>query len=195
MQPRWLLVGLGNPGPQYAETRHNAGARCVARLARHHGIELRAKRTYSLGLGDISGTPVALARPRVFMNESGRAVALLLRHLSLEPSRLLIVCDDLDLPLGHLRLRPGGGHGGHNGLRSIMEAIGTSDFARLRIGIGRPTRDGVPITEPEAVAAYVLSVPPPQERARLEEAIELACQALETVVTRGLEAAMNLYNR
>ncbi len=195
MDVRWLVVGLGNPGPQYAETRHNVGARCVARLARGHGIDLRARRLYSLGEGEVAGVPVALARPRLFMNESGRAVALLLQHLGLEPPQLLVVCDDLDLPLGRLRLRPGGGHGGHNGLRSIIEAIGTTAFPRLRIGIGRPTCEGQPVTDPEVVAAYVLAVPPPHERALLEEAVGRACQAVETVLRQGLEAAMNLYNR
>jgi len=195
MAVRWLVVGLGNPGAQYAETRHNVGARCVARLARRHGIDLRAKRLYSLGEGEVAGVPVALARPRLFMNESGRAVALLLQYLGLDPSRLLVVCDDLDLPLGCLRLRPAGGHGGHNGLRSVIAALGTEAFPRLRIGIGRPARDGQPVTDPEVVAAYVLSVPPPQEKAVLEEAIDRACQAIEAVLAQGLEAAMNVYNR
>jgi PTH1 family peptidyl-tRNA hydrolase len=191
---RWLVVGLGNPGPRYAETRHNVGSRCVARLARRHGIELRPHRLYSLGRGTIGGAEAVLARSRVFMNESGRAVAALLRQEGLPPSRLLVVCDDLDLPLGRLRLRPRGGHGGHNGLRSVMEALGSGDFPRLRIGIGRPLREGRPVTDPELIAQYVLSLPLPQERPLLEEALELACQAIEAALAEGLEAAMNRYN-
>ncbi len=191
---KWLLVGLGNPGPEYAETRHNVGSRCLARLARRHGIELRAHRLYSLGRGSIGGSEAVLARSRVYMNESGRAVAALLRQERVPLSRLLVVCDDLDLPLGKLRLRPGGGHGGHNGLRSIIAHLGSGDFPRLRIGIGRPLRDGRPVTDPDLVARYVLSVPTAAERPVLEEALELACDAIEVVLAEGLEAAMNRYN-
>ncbi|HXG41724.1 MAG TPA: aminoacyl-tRNA hydrolase [Dehalococcoidia bacterium] len=191
---KWVVVGLGNPGPEYAETRHNAGSRCLARLARRHGIELRPHRLYSLGRGSIGGTEVVLARSRVFMNESGKAVAALLRQERVPTARLLVVCDDLDLPLGRLRLRPRGGHGGHNGLRSVIEHLGTDDFPRLRIGIGRPVRDGRPVTDPDLVAQYVLSVPTAEERPLLEEALEAACDAIEVVLAEGLDAAMNRYN-
>ena len=195
MASEWLIVGLGNPGAHYAETRHNVGARCVARLARRHGIELRPRRLYSLGQGEIAGRPVSLARPRTFMNESGRAVAALLRQEGLPPERLLVICDDLDLPVGRLRLRPRNGHGGHNGLRSVIGELGTGGFPRLRIGIGRPQAEGRPVTDPDLVAAYVLSLPPPGEREALEEAIAVAAEALEVVIAEGLEAAMNRYNR
>ncbi len=191
---KWVVVGLGNPGPEYAETRHNAGSRCLARLARRHGIELRPHRLYSLGRGSIGGAEVVLARSRVFMNESGRAVAFLLRQEQVPTTRLLVVCDDLDLPLGKLRLRPRGGHGGHNGLRSVIDHLGTDDFPRLRIGIGRPVRDGHPVTDPDLVARYVLSVPTAEERPLLEQALETACDAIEVVLAEGLEAAMNRYN-
>ena len=189
------MVGLGNPGAQYALSRHNVGARCVALLARRHGILLNPSKNYSLGQGKVGSTPVALARPRMFMNESGRAVSLLVRHVNVPLHRLLVVCDDLDLPLGKIRIRPGGSHGGHNGLRSIIEALGTKDFPRLRIGIGRPVQEGRPITQPEVVAQYVLATPPPQEQAALQEAILIACQAIEAVISQGLEMAMNTYNR
>src|SRR3990170_2860719 len=146
---RWLIVGLGNPGPPYSHNRHNVGYWCVNRLARLHGIALKTRRLATLGEGDIASRPVLLAKPRTFVNRSGHAVSALLKHAGLSPQRLLVVCDDLDLPPGKLRLKERGGHGGHNGLRSIIAAIGTSDFPRLRIGIGRPRVDGSPAWDPE----------------------------------------------
>lgn len=192
---QWLIVGLGNPGPIYSHNRHNVGYWCVNRLARLHGIPLKARRLATTGQGSIAGAPVLLAKPRTFVNRSGRAVAALLRNFNIERQGMLVICDDLDLPAGKLRLRPGGGHGGQKGLRSIIGAIGSGDFPRLRIGIGRPVVDGQPSWDPDAVADHVLSDPTPEQVEALQAAVAQAAEAVETVLREGLEAAMNRYNR
>jgi len=156
---------------------------------------MRARRLFAIGEGAIAGQPVFLAKPRTYVNQSGHAVSALIKHHRLDPARLLVICDDLDLPAGSIRLRPGGGHGGHNGLRSVIAALGSSAFPRLRIGIGRPLLDGQPTTDPDVVAIYVLSDPSPAEREVLEHAVAQAAEAVETVVREGLEAAMSRYNR
>ncbi len=192
---KWLIVGLGNPGPVYSHNRHNVGDWCVNRLARLHGVPLKARRLAAFGEGSISGAPVLLAKPRTFVNRSGRAVAALLRNFQIERQNTLVVYDDLDLPAGRLRLKPGGGPGGQKGLRSIIAAAGGDDFPRLRIGIGRPLVDGEPSWEPDAVADYVLSDPTPQEAEALKAAVIQGAEAVEAVLGEGLEAAMNRYNR
>ena len=142
-----------------------------------------------------SGKPVLLAKPRTFMNRSGQAVAALLRSSKIERSHVLVVCDDLDLPAGALRLRTGGGAGGQKGIASIIGALGGQDFLRLRIGIGRPAVAGEPTWNPEAVAVYVLSDPTPEEAKALQAAVAQAAEAVETLLREGLEPAMNRYNR
>lgn len=195
MAARWLIVGLGNPGRAYATSRHNVGFWCINRLARKHGIPLSTKRLYARGDGTIGGLPVILAKPRTFVNRSGHAVSALLRNERMDTPELFLVCDDLDLPLGKLRIRPSGSHGGHNGLRSIIAALGTSSFPRLRIGIGRPQAEGEPVWDPETVADFVLTRPSPPEREALDAAVGRALDALDMLVTEGLEAAMNMHNR
>jgi PTH1 family peptidyl-tRNA hydrolase len=192
---RWLIVGLGNPGPAYAHNRHNVGYWCVNRLARLHGVNLKARRLAALGEGRIGGADVVLVKPRTFVNNSGHAVAAALRHYGARPERLIVVYDDLDLPPGRLRVRNGGGHGGHNGLRSIIGATGNSEFARVRIGIGRPRVDGEPTWDPDIVAVWVLGDPPRSEAEALQGAVAGAARAVETVLAEGVEAAMNRYNR
>jgi PTH1 family peptidyl-tRNA hydrolase len=192
---KWLIVGLGNPGPAYSHNRHNVGYWCVNRLARLHGIPLKTRRLATIGQGSIAGVPVLLAKPRTFVNRSGHAVAALLRNFKIKPDRMLVICDDLDLPAGRLRMRSGGGHGGQKGLRSIVGTLGSSDFPRLRIGIGRPVVDGEPSWEPEVVADYVLSDPTREEAEALQTATTAAVEATETVLREGLETAMNRYNR
>ena len=192
---KWLIVGLGNPGPAYSRNRHNVGYWSVNRLARLLGIPLKTRTLATIGQGSISGVPIVLAKPRTFVNRSGRAVAALLRNFRIKPAEMLVICDDLDLPAGRLRLRPGGGHGGQKGLRSIMGTIGSGDFPRLRIGIGRPrTPEGEPITHPLVVAKYVLGEPEPEEQEALEAAVERAAEAVASVLREGLAAAMNRYN-
>ncbi len=190
-----LIAGLGNPGGEYAANRHNVGFWTVNRLARRHGIDLKTGGQAALGEGRIGEREVALAKPRTFVNESGRAVWNLIKRLKLDDAReLLVVCDDLDLPVGKVRLRSRGGHGGHKGLRSIIEATGSDQFPRLRIGIGRPVVDGEPSYEPDVIAAYVLSDPPPRERDLLDDAVERAIEAIEVALTEGLEQAMGRFN-
>ncbi|MEE8385568.1 MAG: aminoacyl-tRNA hydrolase, partial [Dehalococcoidia bacterium] len=149
----------------------------------------------ALARGRIRGLEVALAKPRTFVNESGVAVWSLIKRLKLDDAReLLVVCDDLDLPVGRLRLRPQGGHGGHRGLRSIVQRTESNQFPRLRIGIGRPVVAGEPSYEPNDVANYVLSDPPPAEREVLDGSVERAIELIETVLVEGIEQAMAQFN-
>lgn len=191
-----LIVGLGNPGREYTHSRHNVGFWCLNRLARRQGIAFTKRgRLATVGEGRLAGRPVILAKPRTFVNVSGRAVGHLLRRYRLSPQHLLVVYDDLDLPLGRVRLRPCGAHGGHRGMRSIVEAIGSEDFPRIRIGIGRPQLAGEPTWEPEAVAAYVLAPMTADERRILDEAVATAGEAILCLLAEGVEEAMNRYNR
>ena len=186
-----VIVGLGNPGPSYAGNRHHVGFRCVDYLSRKHDIpinkrRLRLKSINALyGTGEIAGTPVVLARPRTYMNLSGTAVAQLVRRFDVSLSDLIVIYDDMDLPTGKIRLRPGGGAGGHNGAASIIASLGSEDFTRIRIGIGRPDGDEV---------SYVLSDFAATEKNAIKEALALAADAIGCILTEGLEAAMNRYN-
>ncbi len=186
----YLIVGLGNPGPQYVANRHNVGFRCLERLAATRGLafDKRQKRA-CVALEAIRGRRVILAQPQTFMNESGRAVVPLARFYRVTLERLLVVYDDLDLPLGTVRLRPEGGSGGHKGMRSIIEHLGGQRaFPRLRIGIGRPPG----LMDP---AAYVLQNFSAAEEPQVEETLEWAVAAVETWLCDGIEAAMSQYNR
>jgi PTH1 family peptidyl-tRNA hydrolase len=183
-----LIVGLGNPGRRYRRTRHNVGWEVVARLARKTGIVLGEEDEFSeVGRGVIGGQRVILARPQTYVNVSGEAVRALRRRHRLRPADILVIVDDLDLPLGRLRLRPGGSAGGHNGLRSIIEALGTTDVPRLRVGIGRPPAGVDP-------ADHVLSRFTPEEEPVIEDALERAADAAATFVAEGIERAMNRFN-
>jgi PTH1 family peptidyl-tRNA hydrolase len=191
-----LILGLGNPGEDYANHRHNVGFWCVQRLARRWDIALKGARHGRLGEGRIADVPVILAKSRFFMNRSGNAAAGLLQRYRLRPEEMLVVCDDLELPVGRIRLRPRGSHGGHNGLRDIIFTLQNEDFPRLRIGIDRPrTADGAPLTDPDVVALYVLREPRREEREALEAAVEQAAEAVACLLSEGLAAAMNRYNR
>lgn len=183
-----LIVGLGNPGPGYARTRHNVGFMVVDRLADRHGLRFNQKKAHSLvARGEIGGSEVVLAKPQTYMNLSGGAVQGLLMVFGVKPTDLLVVYDDFDLPLGTLRLRPRGGPGTHNGMRSIVERLGTQEFPRLRLGIGP--------AGPADPQEYVLSPFAEAEQPVIEEACERAVAAIETLLREGLEAAMNRYNR
>jgi PTH1 family peptidyl-tRNA hydrolase len=192
---RWMIVGLGNPGPAYSHNRHNVGYWTVNRLARLHGVPLKARRLAALGEAKIGGNDVLFVKPRTFVNNSGHAVAAALKHARVRPENVLIVYDELDLPAGRLRIKAKGGTAGHNGLRSIAAALGSTDFPRLRIGIGRPHVDGEPTWDPDVVAVWVLGDPTPQETKTLQNAVSRAAEAVETVLGEGLEAAMNKYNK
>jgi PTH1 family peptidyl-tRNA hydrolase len=191
---KWLIVGLGNPGREYSQNRHNVGYWCVNRLAREHGINLKTRHLAALGEGTIAGAAVVLLKPRTYVNLSGQAVAAALKQAKVTPARVVVLYDDLDLPAGKLRMKASGGHGGHNGLRSIAAALGSTAFPRIRIGIGRPHVAGEPTWDPEHVAPWVLSDPTPQEVAVLRAAVELAAEAVEMMITDGVETAMSRFN-
>lgn len=184
-----MVVGLGNPGREYEETRHNAGFLAVDYLARAEGLTFASSDfSATLARGRISGQDVLLAKPLTYMNLSGLAVGALVRWYKLDPREdLLVISDDLDLPLGRLRLRARGSHGGHRGLLSIINELGTSDFARLRIGIGRPG-------ERESVIDKVLGEFSDAEGRILDEVIGTAADAIRTWLTAGIQEAMNRYN-
>jgi PTH1 family peptidyl-tRNA hydrolase len=185
---RHLVVGLGNPGPRYAATRHNAGFLVVDLLAER----LRASFKAHKGRADVTetrlaGLPVVLAKPRSFMNESGGPVLAVARFYKVPVERITLVHDDLDLPYGMLRIKRGGGDGGHNGLRSVSAALGDQDYLRVRFGIGRPPGRQDP-------ADYVLRDFSAAERKDLGYHVDRAADAVEALLTHGLDAAQNLYN-
>ena len=189
-----LVVGLGNPGGEYGNTRHNVGAWCVSLLARRHDVRLQRHGRVDSATIEVRGRALHLARPHAMVNESGPPVATEARRLRLRTDHLLVIFDDLDLPVGQLRIRPHGGHGGHNGVRSLLESLGGGEFARLRIGIDRPYDRGQPVRDPERVADWVLSPPSPEERARLDDAVALAADAIELAAVEGIDAAMSAFN-
>ncbi len=190
-----LVVGLGNPGGEYGNTRHNVGARVIALLAKRHGGALKRHGNVDRTPITIDGREVTLARPRAFMNVSGAPVAAEVRRLHTRPEALLVVYDDLDLPVGRVRLRQTGSAGGNNGMKSLIDAIGSRDFARARIGIDRPYEDGKGVRDPDQIADWVLSAPPPDHRQLLDDATARAADAIELAIRDGLEAAMAVYNR
>jgi PTH1 family peptidyl-tRNA hydrolase len=194
--PERLIVGLGNPGTGYSHNRHNVGFMSVAYLAKSRGIGFDKTKGYArIAEGSIGGTFVVLARPQTFMNASGRAVSALLNKLNLGPDALIVIHDDLDLATGRIRLRKGGSSGGHKGVQSIIDSIGSSDFTRVRIGIGRPVAaDGLEERERDVVN-YVLSDFTNDERLVIEREIPKAAEAVECVISDGLVAAMNKFNR
>ncbi|MDH7602049.1 MAG: aminoacyl-tRNA hydrolase [Armatimonadota bacterium] len=181
-----MIVGLGNPGRQYAHTRHNVGFDVIDRFAKRRGVHTRTRRHRAL-IGRLAqdDEEVLLVKPQTYMNNSGSAVAALAREYGLQPSDIIVVYDDIDLPLGRLRIRAKGSSGGHKGVESIIQCLGSSEFPRIRIGIGR-AGDAID---------HVLSRFTRQEKTIIEPVIERAADALDVVLTDGLEAAMNIYNR
>ena len=183
-----LVVGLGNPGAEYARTRHNVGVDVVELLARRHGGKLHG--TKGRARSDevrIDDRRVALAVPLTYMNDSGEAVAGLARRLGVEPENIVIVHDELDLPPAALRLKAGGGLAGHNGLRSIKQHLHSEEFLRVRIGVGKPPSK-------ERGADHVLSRVSKRDRDQMDVTIEEAADAVELIATAGIDAAMNRYN-
>ncbi|CAN5832731.1 aminoacyl-tRNA hydrolase [soil metagenome] len=185
----WLIVGLGNPGKDYARTRHNVGEETITRLAARLGDRLKAGRDQALlSESRLGGQRVVLAFPLTFMNESGNSVGKLVRRYRLDDlTRLVIVHDELDLPPGVVRVKAGGGLAGHNGLRSITSHVHSQDYLRVRIGVGKPPSK-------EQGANHVLSRLSSSERLLLDESVQRAADAVETIVTDGVEAAMRQFN-
>ena len=182
-----LVAGLGNPGREYAQHRHNVGWMVVEEVGRRHGASWRGKFSGRLAELRLDGRRIALLKPETFMNESGRAVAPALRFFKLEPQRLLVVHDEGDFDLGRLQVRLGGGLAGHNGLRSIAAYLKTPEFLRLRVGVGRPGRG-----DPRDLADFVLSNFEPEDDA--EAVVARAADAVETIARDGLEAAQRGFN-
>ena len=183
-----LVVGLGNPGREYARNRHNVGQMVVDELARRHGGSWRSKFSGEISEIRLDGHKIALLKPETYMNESGRSVGAAARFYKLEPGEVLIVHDEGDFDLGRLELKAGGGLAGHNGLRSIAQHLKTQDFLRLRIGVGRPERG-----DPRPLADYVLSDFEPADDA--EGLVARAADAVEQLDADGIEQAQRVVNR
>ena len=187
-EDRWLVAGLGNPGPSYAGNRHNAGYLTADVLAERAGVRFRAGKFRAMAAeGRIAGHGVIVVKPLTFMNDSGVAVAGLSGYLRLGPARVVVVHDERDLPFGTIRLKCGGGNNGHNGLRSITAHLGTREFCRVRIGIGRPPGRMDP-------AAYVLRDFSGAERKELPLVLGRAADAVEVLLADGLAAAQNAFH-
>ncbi|HBW17774.1 MAG: aminoacyl-tRNA hydrolase [Streptosporangiaceae bacterium] len=185
---RWLVAGLGNPGPQYAGNRHNAGFMVADVLADRAGARFRRDRSRAqLAEGRLAGSPVTLAKPMTFMNLSGGPLASVRAFYKLPPDRIVVIHDELDLPSGSIRLKLGGGDNGHNGLRSVTAALGTRDYYRVRVGIGRPPGRMDP-------ADFVLHDFSAAERAELPLLLSRAADAAETLIGQGLAAAQNEFH-
>jgi peptidyl-tRNA hydrolase, PTH1 family len=185
---RWLIAGLGNPGPEYSGNRHNAGFMVADLLAERMGARFKRDRSRAaVAAGRLAGFPVTLAKPLTFMNLSGRPVATLRSFYKIPPERIVVVHDELDLPFGTLRLKLGGGDNGHNGLRSVTSALGTRDYLRVRVGIGRPPGR-------MDAADYVLHDFSAAERKLLPEVLERAADAAEALLRSGLAAAQTEFH-
>lgn len=183
-----LVVGLGNPGDDYRGSRHNLGAEVVELLAERHGGRLRKRKERALvDEVAIDGTRVALAVPLTYVNESGHAVGALVRRFGVTPDELVVVHDELDLPVAEMRVKSGGGLAGHNGLRSIAEHLHTQHFQRVRLGVGKPVSK-------ERGADHVLNRFGKRERSEVDATVEQAADAVEAIARDGVDAAMNRYN-
>jgi PTH1 family peptidyl-tRNA hydrolase len=182
-----LVVGLGNPGRQYAQTRHNVGFEVIDNLSHRWNIPAEGKQLGALvGAGRIGDSKVLLTRPQSFMNRSGQPVRSLMGYFKAAPEDVVVVHDDLDLPFGRIQLKKGGGHGGHNGLRDLNKHVG-AEYIRVRVGVGRP---------PEGwdVADYVLGKWTDREKAQVDDVVGEACDAVEAILRDGMETAMNTFN-
>jgi PTH1 family peptidyl-tRNA hydrolase len=189
MESTFLIVGLGNPGADYAKTRHNAGFLLIEKLAGKWRADWKNERKFQAraARAERDGKVILLAEPQTFMNASGESVGLLVRYYQLPLDRIMVVVDDADLPLGEIRLRPGGGTGGHHGLESVMQHIGSREYARLRIGIGRKD-------QARQITGHVLGKFSAGENALLEKVLDRAEGQLECWLTAGIQKAMSQFN-
>jgi PTH1 family peptidyl-tRNA hydrolase len=184
----FLIAGLGNPGREYRETRHNIGFMIIDKLCKDVGVSLSRVQSKALvAVANAEGSKLVLAKPQTFMNLSGQSVGGLCRFYKVPPCQLMVTHDDLDLPLGTIRIRPGGGSAGQKGVASIIQQLGTQDFPRLRLGIGRPPGQMDP-------AAYVLQRFTKQEQELVDAVLDRAVAAVRTFIRDGLDTAMNLFN-
>lgn len=195
---RKLILGIGNPGDEYRHHRHNAGFQCLDLFARKHGLKFdEGHKQARLAEGYVEGVPVTLAKPKTYVNRSGEAAAALLQRYQIKPQDMIVVYDEMDLPLGTVRVRERGSAGGHNGMKNIIERVGTPDFPRIRVGIGRP-----PVWEPEwrgkqkddAIIRWVLSNFKPDEEEIMVGVRERVNAALLAILTGSVERAMNYFN-
>jgi peptidyl-tRNA hydrolase, PTH1 family len=185
LPPEWLIVGLGNPGGEYRGTRHNVGFEVIDRLAESHRIKVgKAKHRAITGLGKINEATVLLVKPLTYMNLSGQSVAPLAKENQLKPENVFVVADDLDLPVGKLRIKLGGSAGGHNGHKSIIAALRSDDYPRLKIGIGKTQKDGT--------VDHVLGSFDRDEREVMDHAIRTAVKACEALARGGIQAALKV---
>lgn len=188
-QTVYLVAGLGNPGLNYTETRHNAGFLVIDALARQHAIAVeRQKFDTFFGRGRISAVEVILAKPQTFMNRSGPPLRRLADYYRIQCEQLVIVHDDIDLAFNRLKIKEKGGDGGHKGIRSVIDAFGANQFARVRVGVGRPQFNG-------DVVNHVLNKFSYDERSTLDKFIQRACQAIETILCKGTKEGMSRYNQ
>ena len=192
-----LVAGLGNPSKAYAHNRHNIGFRCINYLAGQHSIKMKRHQCQSqIGIGEVAGMEVLLAKPRTFVNLSGEAVSRLMHRYGIDVNELIVIYDDLDLPLGKIRLRQGGGSGGHKGIKSIISSLGSQDFCRIRIGIGRPAqrRYATSGNTDTDVINHVLGDFTREEQKIIKPAIVRTSEAIECILIDGITAAMNKFN-
>ncbi|GAQ95237.1 peptidyl-tRNA hydrolase, PTH1 family [Thermodesulfovibrio aggregans] len=184
-----IVVGLGNPGKKYANTRHNVGFMIVDEVARKLNVDFKEKEDYFIAEAKINDEDIAIIKPTTYMNLSGRAVKKFINEKILQslPMSLIVVHDDLDLPLGKIKIKRNGSSGGHRGVQSIIESIGTKDFIRVKLGIGKDPA--------EEISDYVLSPFKREEKAIIREKLTVAADAIITLITEGLDKAMNIYNR
>ena len=186
--PDLIFIGLGNPGMEYRDTRHNIGFRCIDSLADAFGVSLdRRVKTVVIGEGVFNGRRIILAKPRTFVNRSGEAILYLIARYKIGLEKLVVVYDEMELPLGKIRLRPSGSSGGHNGIKSISHSLGNQAFPRIRVGIGRPPNNVDPMT-------FVLGVPKEDEKAMICDSIKMVVGASATILRDGINEAMNCYN-
>lgn len=193
----WLVIGLGNPGPKYERTRHNVGFMLVDEMARRHNMgSFRAKWGGETTSGMVQFDKILLLKPMEYMNNSGFAVQRAARFHDVETDKMIVVHDDIDLDVGRVKLKRGGGHGGHNGLRSIIQQLGERDFLRVRLGVGKPGPAGGGSNERDRrVAGYVLADFPSDQQGDVQDMIARGADATEAIVNKGIIAAMNDFNQ
>jgi PTH1 family peptidyl-tRNA hydrolase len=191
-----LIVGLGNPGRTYANNRHNVGFTCLNHFARTQGIRFDKKQGKArIGTGEVASNKIVVTKPQTYMNLSGQSISRLIRKFNINLNDLLVIHDDLDLPLGKIRIRSGGSSGGHKGIDSIINELGSQDFLRLRVGIGPPIKnEGSAEFSEDEIIAYVLSDFTPDEKKIITQVITRVSEAILYLVTEGLIAALNKYN-